>query len=61
MTFKTEEEAIKLANETNFGLAAAVLSKDEQRLNKFVKAFRAGIVWVNCSQVIKSIVDKPHN
>eukprot|EP01117_Protostelium_nocturnum_P001934 TRINITY_DN1259_c0_g1_i1.p1 TRINITY_DN1259_c0_g1~~TRINITY_DN1259_c0_g1_i1.p1 ORF type:complete len:516 (-),score=189.02 TRINITY_DN1259_c0_g1_i1:389-1912(-) len=50
MTFKTEEEAIRLANNSIYGLGAAVLSKDEQRTKRFAKAFRAGIVWVNCSQ-----------
>eukprot|EP01118_Nematostelium_gracile_P006438 TRINITY_DN2075_c0_g1_i2.p1 TRINITY_DN2075_c0_g1~~TRINITY_DN2075_c0_g1_i2.p1 ORF type:complete len:500 (-),score=161.66 TRINITY_DN2075_c0_g1_i2:89-1588(-) len=50
MTFKTEEEALYLANNTEFGLGAAIMSKDEARCQRFVKAFRAGIVWVNCSQ-----------
>jgi betaine-aldehyde dehydrogenase len=50
MTFKTEEEAIQLANDTSFGLGSAIMSKDEQRCARFVKAFKAGIVWVNCSQ-----------
>jgi len=50
MTFKTEEEAIRLANDTSFGLGAAIMSKDEDRCTRFVKAFKAGIVWVNCSQ-----------
>ncbi|PRP78147.1 hypothetical protein PROFUN_13949 [Planoprotostelium fungivorum] len=50
MRFRTEEEAIRLANDSSFGLAASILSKDEERNKRFVKAFRAGIVWVNCSQ-----------
>lgn len=33
-----------------FGLGAAIMSKDKARCDRFVKAFRAGIVWVNCSQ-----------
>jgi len=49
-SFKTEEEAIELANDSRFGLAAAVMSKDEKRCDRVAKAFRAGIVWVNCSQ-----------
>ncbi|MFC0158408.1 aldehyde dehydrogenase [Mameliella alba] len=48
--FKTEEEAIRLANDTRFGLGAAVMSKDLQRAERVARAFRAGIVWVNCSQ-----------
>jgi len=49
-SFKTEEQAIELANDSRFGLAAAVMSKDEKRCDRVAKAFRAGIVWVNCSQ-----------
>lgn len=48
--FDTEDEAIGLANDTRFGLAAAVMSKDDARCERVAKAFRAGIVWINCSQ-----------
>ncbi|KOF14030.1 aldehyde dehydrogenase [Ensifer adhaerens] len=48
--FKTEEEAVALANDTRFGLAAAVMSRDDTRAERVAKAFRAGIVWINCSQ-----------
>eukprot|EP01114_Cavostelium_apophysatum_P014238 TRINITY_DN3642_c0_g1_i1.p1 TRINITY_DN3642_c0_g1~~TRINITY_DN3642_c0_g1_i1.p1 ORF type:complete len:502 (+),score=128.64 TRINITY_DN3642_c0_g1_i1:160-1665(+) len=50
MTFKTEHEALRLANNSNFGLGASIMSKDQERCDRFVKAFRSGIVWVNCSQ-----------
>ncbi|CAN0900709.1 Aminoaldehyde dehydrogenase ALDH10A8, chloroplastic [Linum grandiflorum] len=49
-TFSSEDEAIELANDTQYGLAAAVISNDEERCDRVSKAFRAGIVWVNCSQ-----------
>ncbi|XP_071731655.1 aminoaldehyde dehydrogenase 2, peroxisomal-like [Rutidosis leptorrhynchoides] len=49
-TFSTEEEAIELANDTQYGLGAAVISKDLDRCDRVTKAFEAGIVWVNCSQ-----------
>nr|GMC48299.1 betaine aldehyde dehydrogenase, chloroplastic-like [Ipomoea batatas] len=49
-TFKTEAEAIELANDTQYGLGAAVLSKDLERCERFTKAFQSGIVWINCSQ-----------
>ncbi|KAK2965139.1 hypothetical protein RJ640_005302 [Escallonia rubra] len=49
-TFTTEEEAIELANDTHYGLGAAVISKDLERCERMTKAFQAGIVWVNCSQ-----------
>jgi len=48
--FGTEAEAIALANDTRFGLAAAVMSADLERANRVARALRAGIVWVNCSQ-----------
>jgi len=48
--FKTEKQAIAMANNSRFGLAAAVMSRDEARCDRVAKAFRAGIVWVNCSQ-----------
>jgi betaine-aldehyde dehydrogenase len=48
--FQSESEAIRLANDSRFGLAAAVMSKDEDRCDRVSRAFRAGIVWVNCSQ-----------
>ncbi|CAN7251228.1 aldehyde dehydrogenase family protein [Rhizobium sp. LjRoot30] len=48
--FATEEEAIDLANNSRFGLAAAVMSKDDVRAERVAAAFRAGIVWINCSQ-----------
>lgn len=48
--FIDESEAIAMANNSRFGLAAAVMSKDEQRCDRVARAFRAGIVWINCSQ-----------
>ncbi|KGJ08337.1 aldehyde dehydrogenase family protein (plasmid) [Paracoccus versutus] len=48
--FDTEDEAIRLANDSRFGLAAAVMSADETRCERVARAFRAGIVWINCSQ-----------
>jgi len=48
--FDTEEEAVALANDTRFGLAAAVMSADDARAERVAAAFRAGIVWINCSQ-----------
>ncbi|MCU1760967.1 aldehyde dehydrogenase family protein [Pseudomonas sp. 14P_8.1_Bac3] len=48
--FDTEAEAIRLANDSPFGLAAAVMSRDLTRCERVARRFRAGIVWVNCSQ-----------
>jgi len=48
--FKNEDEAIEIANDTPYGLAAAVWSRDIFRCLRMVKALRAGIVWVNTMQ-----------
>lgn len=48
--FEDEAEAIRMANASRFGLAAAVMSKDRQRCERVARTFRAGIVWINCSQ-----------
>jgi acyl-CoA reductase-like NAD-dependent aldehyde dehydrogenase len=46
-TFKTEEEAIRLANDTDFGLGAAVWSKDLARANAVAAQIEAGAVFIN--------------
>lgn len=48
--FKDEADAVRMANDSRFGLAAAVMSKDRARCERVARAFRAGIVWINCSQ-----------
>lgn len=48
--FRDEADAIRMANDSRFGLAAAVMSKDRARCERVARAFRAGIVWINCSQ-----------
>lgn len=48
--FSSEEEAIYVANDSMYGLAAAVISKDTQRCERIARSLRAGIVWENCSQ-----------
>jgi betaine-aldehyde dehydrogenase len=49
-TFSTEQEAIIESNDSEFGLAAAVMSNDLERCARVANAFEAGIVWINCSQ-----------
>jgi betaine-aldehyde dehydrogenase len=46
-TFKSEEEAVELANDSPYGLAGAVFTNDITRAYRVVKQFRAGITWVN--------------
>ncbi len=42
-----EEEAVAVANETEFGLAAAVWTRDGARAHRIARELRAGTVWVN--------------
>ena len=46
--FGDEEEAIEIANDTVYGLAAAVWTNDLSRAHRVSRALRAGVVWVNC-------------
>src|SRR3989441_7924262 len=48
--FKDEADAVRIANDTPYGLAAAVWSRDIFRCLRVVKRLRAGIVWVNTMQ-----------
>ena len=45
--FHGEEEAIKLANDTTYGLAAGVFTNDNAKALRVIKKLRAGITWVN--------------
>ena len=47
-TFETEQEAIDLANETEYGLAGAVFTTDGARALRVIREIRAGITWINC-------------
>jgi gamma-glutamyl-gamma-aminobutyraldehyde dehydrogenase len=47
-TFGDEAEAVRLANDTPYGLAAAVWTADLGRAHRMSRALKAGTVWVNC-------------
>lgn len=46
--FDDEEEAIRLANSTEYGLGGAVWTRDVGRAHRVSRAVKAGIIWVNC-------------
>ncbi|XSG81395.1 MAG: aldehyde dehydrogenase family protein [Methyloligella sp. ZOD6] len=50
MRFASEDEAVALANDTDYGLAAAVLTVDEARAERVADRVEAGITWQNCNQ-----------
>jgi len=49
-SFETEAEAIALANDSEFGLAAAIFTTDDARAERVAAELRAGTVWINNAQ-----------
>jgi acyl-CoA reductase-like NAD-dependent aldehyde dehydrogenase len=47
-TFADEDEGVRMANDTPFGLAATVVTGDSDRAERVSARLRAGTVWVNC-------------
>ena len=47
-TFKDQDEALNIANDTLYGLGAGVWSRDANTCYRFGRAIRAGRVWTNC-------------
>ncbi len=45
--FETEEEAIRLANDTPYGLAAGIFTTNSAKAERVAKAIRAGVIWIN--------------
>jgi acyl-CoA reductase-like NAD-dependent aldehyde dehydrogenase len=57
LRFKDEAEAIRLANDTRYGLAAGIFTRNGARALRVTRALRAGIVWVNTYRVVSPIAE----
>lgn len=56
MPFQTDEQAIAIANDTEYGLSSGVITRDEQRGYAIASALETGMCHINCS----SVNDEPH-
>ncbi|KIC38922.1 aldehyde dehydrogenase [Leisingera sp. ANG-M7] len=53
--FETEAEALEIANNTAFGLASGVFTRNLTRAHRMIRGIRAGIVWVNTYRAVSPI------
>ncbi|WP_404937550.1 aldehyde dehydrogenase family protein [Pseudomonas sp. JDS08PS003] len=51
-SFSSEQEALELANDSEFGLVASVVGADVENAERVANALQAGLVWINAPQVI---------
>ncbi len=50
-SFRDEDEAVRLANDTEYGLAATLFTEDENRIDRLGERLTAGTTWANCFYV----------
>lgn len=55
VSFRDEAEAIEIANNTRYGLASGLFTRDLTRAHRMIRAIRAGIVWVNTYRAVSPI------
>ena len=56
LKFKDDAQALAMANDSEYGLASGVFTRDIGRAHRFVRSLRAGIVWVNTYRMISPMV-----
>ncbi|MDP3339271.1 aldehyde dehydrogenase [Frigidibacter sp.] len=55
VSFETEAEALRIANDTPFGLASGVFTSNLPRAHRMIRGIRAGVVWVNTYRAVSPI------
>lgn len=55
LSFDTEAEALEIANDTAFGLASGIFTKDLTRAHRMIRGIHTGIVWVNTYRAVSPI------
>lgn len=55
VTFDTEDEALEIANATQYGLASGVFTASLTRAHRMIRGLRAGVVWVNTYRAVSPI------
>lgn len=55
ISFETEAEALKLANDTRYGLASGVFTQNLTLAHRLMKGIRAGVVWINTYRAVSPI------
>jgi aldehyde dehydrogenase (NAD+) len=55
LPFDTEEDALRIANETPYGLASGVFTRNLTRAHRMIRGLRAGIVWINTYRAVSPI------
>ncbi|MHA7971911.1 aldehyde dehydrogenase [Rhizobium sp. CAU 1783] len=55
VSFDTEAEAVSLANDTRYGLAAGVFTQNLGRAHRLTRAIHAGVVWINTYRAVSPI------
>ena len=55
VAFETEEEALRLANDTAYGLASGVFTRSLTRAHRMIRGIHVGVVWVNTYRAVSPI------